>query len=422
MADDNVSLEGVPGASISLDGVPGAVPGFVPATKKEIICGLPKFEELPREARTCLFQDNFVGGKVDIQKPHSQNFATTHSLMLTAPGEPSEYAFGANFFDSKLLMVGQLKNSRDTNGTMRYEFTKRLSAMWRMQIENGKEDERFQCKPFILGTEKFGGLGGGGMDFFRMDLDYKGEKFVSNLNMQRVRHVLIPDQQFGGPPRNLTEMEEGNFRDDTIKAFQCQTQHTHFITEKLCIGGSLTGTYQFQGPPTNLLPTSNPLPDWMSSVGFRYDPKDFVVTGSITRAPKRGQPGEEQDTFAKRLWFDSQFALKAEYAHKVVDKEAMGGNSIWLAAEFECDPDPAGFGDASSWAPQSSASLGYMISLASQGVRQSTVKGKITTEGMVTGTVEEQLNQAVSLVMNASLDHATSEYRFGFGMQVGGGM
>merc|ERR1712227_342026 len=100
-------------------------------------------------------------------------------------------------------MVGQIKNSKDTNGTMRYEFSKRLAAMFRMQIENAQPEERFNCGPFVFGTkgwygEDSDGLGGGGMDFFRMDLDYKGEKFVSNFNMQRVRHVLIPDQQTHG--------------------------------------------------------------------------------------------------------------------------------------------------------------------------------------------------------------------------------
>jgi len=417
MAAEGVSMEGVPGVDVSMEGVPGAMPTeFMQAAKKEVICGLPKFEELSREARQCLFQDCFSGGKVDIQKPHSQNFATTHSLLLAGPQEPSEYAFGANFFDSKLLMVGQLKNSLDTNGTMRYEFSKRLASMFRMQIENGKDDERFNCRPFIPGTKSFGGLGAGGMDFFRCDLDYKGEKFVTNLNMQRVRHNLIPDQQYGGKPRDLTQTAEGDYQDDTIKVFQAQLQHTHHITEKFCLGGSYTTASRFQGKVSNAV---QPMKFWLGSVGFRYDPSDYVVTGSLSRNPK-GQGGPESEgNFFQRLWNDSQFALKTEYAHKVMDKENIGGTSIWLAAEYEVDLDPTNFSDGGAWAPNSSASLGYMISLANQGVRQSLVKGKINTEGQVSGTVEEQLNQAVSLVMNASLDHSTAEYRFGFGMQVG---
>jgi len=63
-----------------------------------------------------------------------------------------------------------------------------------------------------------------------------------------------------------------------------------------------------------------------------------------------------------------------------------------------------------------------MINLASAGIRQSCIKGKLTTEGQVTGTVEEHINPLVSMVMSASLDHAKEEYRFGFGLTVGGAM
>jgi len=100
----------------------------------------------------------------------------------------------------------------------------------------------------------------------------------------------------------------------------------------------------------------------------------------------------------------------------------QGGNSIWFACEYELDADLSGWKTGEAWAPQSSASVGYMINLASAGMRQSVIKGKLTTEGQVSGTVEEQINPLVTLVMSASLDHCSEEYRFGFGMQVGGAM
>ena len=74
------------------------------------------------------------------------------------------------------------------------------------------------------------------------------------------------------------------------------------------------------------------------------------------------------------------------------------------------------------WSPSSSAALGYKISLASQGVRQTEVKGKITTDGVVMGTVEEHLNQAVSMTLTACLDHPNNDYKFGFGISIGGNL
>jgi len=457
-------LEGVPGAGISLDGIPGVDVGNVPqATVREIICSLPKFEEFAKEARACLFQDNFMGGKVDIQKPHSQNFATTHALFLSPPGEPSDYTFGANFFDAKLLMMGTVKNGKDMSGTVRYEFSKRLSAMARIQMENGDDKERIDLAPYLWGTNK--SLGCAAMDFMRLDIDYKGSSHVSNLNMQRVHHCAIPNEMGALQPLLTWDDDSQTLNDRSIKAYNCQYQHTQHITEALTMGASVSGSYQFAGTVAEH-DRARAVPGWAASAGFRYDPKDYVLTCSASRNGKRENPsppstkadddeidgewsGDAKEwTGMQRLWYESSISFKTEYAHKVVDKEMLGGNSIWFAAEYEVDPDlssmacvtkmdqcttaelqeklkkakEAGLNSATLWSPNSSASLGYMIQLANQGVRQSTIKGKVTTDGAVSGTVEEQINPLVSLVMSAALDHAKEEYRFGFGIQVGGAM
>jgi len=433
--DESVSLDGIPG--VGLEGIPGVGGEALPmASKKQIICGLPKVEELAREARACLFQDNFMGGKVDIQKTHSQNFATTHALVLSPPGEPSDYSFGCNFFDSQLLLMGQVKNNKDFNGTVRYEFTKRLSAMFRSQFENGDPTERLNLPPFVLGTKQT--LGTGAMDFMRLDLDYKGEYSIYNFNVQRVHHCAIPDQRGAlSPLMDLKEMENGSLQldDRSIKNYQCMMSRTTQLTESLCGGFSLTGQYQFQGPVSQH-DTERAMPDYGATLGFRYDPKDWVLTGSLTRSGKRMEDPSQMvpvnwaapikqliPNIAEKVWMESAFSLGLEYAHKVVDKELQGGNSIWIAAEYNVDPDPQNFSwnnePGMTWKPTSNASLGYMINLANMGQRQSVIKGKIDTEGTVTGTVEEQLNHAASIVISAALDHVKEEYRFGFGMQVG---
>jgi len=420
-AGDNVTMDGVPGASVSLEGVPGVdlMAGIqAAAPQKDIICSLPKSEEFAKEARACLFQDNFQGGKVDIQKPHSQNFATTHSLVMNPPGEGSDYAFGCNFFDTKLLMMGQVKNAKDMSATVRYEFTKRLASMFRMQVENGDE-KRVNYPPFVFGMKDV--MGVGGMDFMRMDLDYKGVNHVSNFNFQRVHHCAIPDQMGALSPL-MSLSEDNTLEDRSVKQYQCQYSHTQHITEELCLGAALTKSYQFQGTVTDH-DNSRAMGETRANFGFRYDPKDWVLTGSLSRSPK-AQDEEAVDqgdpTWLKQFWKGSAFTFNTEYAHKVVDKEMLGGNSIWFATEYEVDPDLSGLSGV--WAPSSRGSIGYMINLASAGIRQSCIKGKLTTEGQVTGTVEEHINPLVSMVMSASLDHAKEEYRFGFGLTVGGAM
>jgi len=63
------------------------------------------------------------------------------------------------------------------------------------------------------------------------------------------------------------------------------------------------------------------------------------------------------------------------------------------------------------------ASVGYQIDL-----QQSSLKGFMDSTGKVSTTVEERLNPAISLLVSAELNHAQEDYKFGFGMNVGGGM
>eukprot|EP00656_Telonema_subtile_P053332 TRINITY_DN769_c0_g1_i1.p1 TRINITY_DN769_c0_g1~~TRINITY_DN769_c0_g1_i1.p1 ORF type:complete len:201 (-),score=44.94 TRINITY_DN769_c0_g1_i1:133-735(-) len=135
--------------------------------------------------------------------------------------------------------------------------------------------------------------------------------------------------------------------------------------------------------------------------GFRYQhtvPKvaqqvgnDFVVCGAVS----------------------SDMSLSASYAHKVSETDK---SKIWLATDLRLKPMSA---DAFLRNEDSvgAASVGYQIEL-----RQSTLKGLLDSTGKVSASVEERLNPAVALLVSAELDHATEDYKFGFGMNVGGGM
>ena len=163
--------------------------------------------------------------------------------------------------------------------------------------------------------------------------------------------------------------------------------------------------------------------------------QDWVLSGTVHRQPYRPPQNhmdreamgrtpalaQASNVLGRNLWHEASYRFDLSYAHKVTDKEMVGGNSIWFAANYEANPDLYALvtDKGKTWAPESKASLGYMIALASQGQRQSTIKGKIDTEGMVSGVVEETVTGNVAVVLSAALDHAAEEYRFGFGLQVG---
>jgi len=406
MAAEGVSMEGVPGA-VSMEGVPGAAGngamfGLPSAPQvKEIISAIGKFQEHSREAMMTLGQDNFQGGKVDIQKPHSQMFMTTHSLQLlpaaiqATTGAKSDYTFGAQFFDGHLLMASQFKNGTDTTGRLRYEFTKRFAAtlMGQVGVADAKVD--------------------GGLDFFRLDLDYKGSNFISSLDMHRVRQTvkLEMDPRIGPVYTALIDKKTG--RDESQKMYEATFTHNQEITEALCVGGSLTRKQDKDGSG-----------GWKDgklsgSLGFRYNANEWIATGSVMGERSDGKGFKESMTEVR----DSA-TMNVTYAHKVVDKPGM--NTIWLATEYELEPDLANFRDADSWDANSRASIGYLIDL-----RQSTLKAQVDTTGRVRGTFEERLNNMASLVLSCDLDHfhinpakgdLMPDYRFGFGVTVGGGM
>ena len=100
----------------------------------------------------CLFQDLFEGGRCEIQKPHTQNFATTHSLLLApgGPQAPSSYDFGATYatngvhcshsqnhslsYWSQLFLRGGVGHTGDMNAMGRVDFSSRLAALLRGQV------------------------------------------------------------------------------------------------------------------------------------------------------------------------------------------------------------------------------------------------------------------------------------------------
>jgi mitochondrial import receptor subunit TOM40 len=63
----------------------------------------------------------------------------------------------------------------------------------------------------------------------------------------------------------------------------------------------------------------------------------------------------------------------------------------------------------------SHVSCGYRFDLTS-----SSVMGNIDSSGRISATVEERINPVLSFLLSGELDHQREEYRFGFGVNIGG--
>uniref|UniRef100_A0A061SMQ7 Mitochondrial import receptor subunit TOM40 n=1 Tax=Tetraselmis sp. GSL018 TaxID=582737 RepID=A0A061SMQ7_9CHLO len=89
--------------------------------------------------------------------------------------------------------------------------------------------------------------------------------------------------------------------------------------------------------------------------------------------------------------------LSLTYSHKVSDKVTLASDFMW------------------NWnAREATASCGYDCFF-----RQSRLRGKVDTNGVVSAYLEERLNQTVQLLLSAEIDHSKKDYKFGFGMTIG---
>jgi len=306
-----------------------------------------------------LFQDLFEGGRCEIQKPHTQQFATTHTLFLApgGPQGPSQYDFGATYASQEMFLRGGVSHDGSVQATGRIQQNSRLATLLRGQV-----------------------AAGGAM--LMLEPEYKGSNFVFGGSIRRQAQTMQAGMGGAADSMKIWQYSMGwNQSFDFCKAFTA--------------GASVQGCINLPNGQTQS----------SLEAGFRYHheiPKiqqaetggnNFVICGGVT----------------------SELALSASYAHQVAEGEK---SKIWLATNLNLKPSSqdmkifqAGQGQVAS------ASVGYQIDL-----RQSSLKGFLDSTGKVSTTVEERLNPAVSLLVSAELDHAKEDYKFGFGMNVGGGM
>ncbi|WVZ71605.1 hypothetical protein U9M48_020174, partial [Paspalum notatum var. saurae] len=107
-------------------------------------CPLP-YEEIQREAFMALKPDVFEGMRFDFTKMLSQCFALSHSVSMGSvelPAQGSEvikipmsnYEFGANFINPKLMLMGRISHEGRENIRAKYDLTDSISLKLTAQL------------------------------------------------------------------------------------------------------------------------------------------------------------------------------------------------------------------------------------------------------------------------------------------------
>ncbi|XP_062208532.1 mitochondrial import receptor subunit TOM40-1-like [Phragmites australis] len=109
-------------------------------------CPVP-YEEIQREAFMALKPELFEGGRFDFTKMLNPYFALSHSVLMGSIEIPaqgsdvikiptSNYEFGANFLDPKMMLIGRLSHDGRLNARVKCDLTDNLSLKINAQLTN----------------------------------------------------------------------------------------------------------------------------------------------------------------------------------------------------------------------------------------------------------------------------------------------
>ncbi|XP_048549678.1 mitochondrial import receptor subunit TOM40-1-like [Triticum urartu] len=107
-------------------------------------CPVP-YEEIQREALMSLKPELFEGLRFDFTKMLTQKFALSHSVLMGSLEVPSQsadvikvptsqYEFGANFLDPKLMLIGRLMTDGRLNARVKCDLTENLALKINAQL------------------------------------------------------------------------------------------------------------------------------------------------------------------------------------------------------------------------------------------------------------------------------------------------
>lgn len=268
------------------------------------------YEDMNQEATIILRPNIFEGMQFNMTLPVGETgLALGQSVEMGAKDNPGSYAFAANYFANRLVVISRL-NPGDRRANARVFYTHTPSMTSKIIADVGMEPQSSKAS---------------------WDLDYRGTDFCSQL--------------------------------------------------KLANGGIAAVSYLQSVSPTLAL----------GGEGFYQGKSRF---SAVTAAAKYSNG---QDVAS--LTVASFGPIIASYMHRVNPKTAF-------ATEFFVDGRTR----------DSHATFGYRFDLTS-----ASVMGHIDSSGRIAATVEERINPVFTFLLSGELDHQREEYRFGFGVNIGGG-
>ncbi|KAJ1255029.1 hypothetical protein BS78_03G119100 [Paspalum vaginatum] len=133
-------------------------------------CPVP-YEEIQREAFMALKPDVFEGMRFDFTKMLSQCFALSHSVSMGSVELPSQgaevikipmsnYEFGANFINPKVMLMGRISHEGRENIRAKYDLTDSISLKLTAQLTSEPHLSQGMCS-----------------------IDYKGKDFRSQVQI-----------------------------------------------------------------------------------------------------------------------------------------------------------------------------------------------------------------------------------------------
>lgn len=267
------------------------------------------FEEINQDA-TLILRPNLIEGlSFNFNAPISEAFSLGSAFELGAKDRPGLFAFNANYFTSRLVMISRTTPSDGrVNGRVFINHTPALTS--KIMADVGPQPDSSKGS---------------------WDLDYRGSDSCSQLKFASGGIVAV--------------------------------SYLQSVTPWLALGGE----------------------------GFYQAKSEF---SALTAAAKYARNGDTAS-----LSVATYGPIIASYMHRVNPRVAF-------ATEL--------FVDART--RDSHLTLGYRFDLKS-----ATVVGHVDSAGRVAATLEEKINPVLSLILSGELDHAKQDYKFGFGVNIGGG-
>lgn len=267
------------------------------------------YEEINQEA-TIILRPNLVEGlSFTFNAPLSESFALGSAVELGAKDRPGQFAFLANYFTNRLVMMSRTTPADGrVNGRVFINHTPALTS--KITADVGPQPDSSKGS---------------------WDLDYRGTDSCSSLKVANGGIVAV--------------------------------SYLQSVTPWLALGGE----------------------------GFCQGKSRF---SALTMAAKYSHG---PDTAS--LSVASFGPIIGSYVHRVNPRVAFA-TEIFLDGRSR----------------DSHVTFGYRFDLKS-----ATVIGHVDSAGRVAATLEERINPALMLSLSGELDHAKEDYKFGFGINIGGG-